>query len=165
MSFHDPSCNQPERMFLFRMRSSLGNTGSREPTTIFQPRLRTHFCRGERRSSHPMSLHIVCSTLRIFCSLYPGKGQCQPTETNPAGEENEPPLKSPRVGLFRGGIALSNSSNSNVRRHFLKSRTCLTSALISASESLSPYGFIFSFPFSFIPSLICLAILSSVKEA
>ncbi len=50
--------------------------------------------------------------------------------------------------------------------HFLNPRTNATSALISSSESVPPKAFIFSLPFlSFIPSLICLNICSSVKVA
>src|ERR1051325_675362 len=48
--------------------------------------------------------------------------------------------------------------------HFFSPRTEVTRALISSSESVPPKAFTFSLPFlSFIPSLICLNICSSVK--
>src|SRR6185436_16787547 len=50
--------------------------------------------------------------------------------------------------------------------HFLSPRTNVTSPFISSSERSPPKAFIFSLPFlSFMPSLICLNICSSVKVA
>ncbi len=65
----------------------------------------------------------------------------------------------------RSTAALQSTSCKIWRDYFFNERTYATSALMSASESLLPNGFIVSLPLVFTPSLIARAASASLNAA